>query len=172
MQSDSYFTPHSSASIQIDPSGNVASRVNLYSHDVRSASSSGESSPSPSSKDAPTKFNDSPPSSVTVPVSSSTDLIREVLSPENIVVVSPCPSTDSTMPNAIIEPRSRHSFKLRNATDHETLFIGFAHLFGAKRATSLASCLQWKFDHPVANLLAVAEQLEARREVRSKIARL
>jgi hypothetical protein len=62
-------------------------------------------------------------------------------------------------PKDMTNPPSRHTFSLRNASPHETLFIGFAHGVGIKKAQSLARLSGWEFNHPVADLLTVVDRL-------------
>jgi hypothetical protein len=159
---------HSCANTMMSPLGNSASRVDSNSSGPNAASSNGEPSQSANLNDAPVRFLSPSAYNETIPVEASADSTRVPEEPSNILVVSPCSSVAvSTGPNVIGDSLSRHSFSLRNATSQETLFIGFAHMRGVKKAQWLTSRFEWKFTHSMADLLAVVEQLNATCEVRS-----
>ncbi len=160
MQADNHSTSHSRANNKIRPSGSVASRYDSNSSGPRSSSLSGESSKPENLNEAPSKLISSCPNRVTIPDCSSALKTRVPEEPENIVIVSPCDSMSPTGPNVRGDCFSRHSFSLRNANRHETLFIGWAHLSGIIRAKSLAARFHWKFQRPLPELLVVIDELD------------
>jgi hypothetical protein len=94
------------------------------------------------------------------PVATSADSTNPPEAPQCIVIASPCSlGIVPTGPDVTIDPRSRHSFSLRNATAHETAFIMFAHMSGTKKAEWLAQQFEWKFNRPTSELIEIVEFL-------------
>jgi len=151
----------SCASMSIRPSGNVTSSADSYCSGPSPLSSKGKSSQSPARKDAPTKFISPSHRIDNTPVVGSADSTTSPELPQCISIVSPCSSSISyTGPTVMNDSRSRHSFSLRNATSHETLFIAFAHMDGVRKAEWLERTFEWKFTRSVSDLLAVVKQLD------------
>lgn len=151
---------HSRANTNTLPSGNVTSSDDSNSDGPSSFSSKGTSFQSKNKNDAPIQFQSFSPESETTPVVGSAETTRAVGPKKCIGLALPCSSTSfRTSPNDIADSRSRHSFSLRNASSHETLFIGFAHMSGVKKAQRLARGFEWKFDHPVSELIAIVDDL-------------
>lgn len=148
------------ANINTLPSGSVASKYDSYSSGAKSSSTSGGFSKSENLKDAPNRVTSPSPNNVTTPVVSSALRTCVPDEPENILIVSSCTLTSPTGPNVIGECFNRHSFSLRNANPHETLFIGWAHLSGISQAKQLAAIYQWQFQRPLQALLAVIDELD------------
>jgi len=158
--SDNQLTGHSRANTNTLPSGNVTSSDDSNSDGPSSFSSKGKSFQSKNRNDAPIQFQSFSPESETTPVVASADTTRTIGPKKCIGLALPCASTSSrTSPNEIADSRSRHSFSLRNASSHETLFIGFAHMSGVKKAQLLAKGFEWKFDHPVSELITIVDEL-------------
>jgi hypothetical protein len=153
-----------SANTNLNPSGKVTSKEQGYC--PGDASGNGDSRSSEYSNVAPVKLHSagSGLSSITLPESGSTSLIRtdSILA---VRVVESCscalrPDSESTIgPNHNQIFSSRHFFKIKNASSHEVMFISWVHMLGVERAKAMATKFGWNLPRPLQELIDASTKL-------------